>query len=415
MEEADCGSSQSGWYRGSIKRVVPDRYYICPGFLLCRLCQARLRKELSLLQGYSIFLPSYTIGHHIYSEVSRITSQSGTQTVIIGGHKALAAAYGQLSEALAGSPISVLDTLYYGGECTFENVEKLAEQKAVQEADMIFAVGGGKATDTCKALGEQIGKPVYAFPTIASNCAGCTAVAIMYHEDGSFFRPNFLTKPPVHTFIDLDIIAKAPARYLWAGMGDTYAKYFEAEMSSRGEDLSHYVGLGVTISQMCLKPILAHGVQALKDNKAGIASKDLEEVVLAVIVTTALTSILVTKDRIIDYNTGLAHAINYGLTSFPEVEKNHLHGEIVSFGVLILLLVDKNYEMFEKMYTFSRQTGLPVRMEDLGLHQSDQPQVIAKALAMKDIDHNPYKITAEMMQEAFEELKKRVNAEGEQQ
>ena len=34
---------------------------------------------------------------------------------------------------------------------------------------------------------------------------------------------------------------------------------------------------------------------------------------------------------------------------------------------------------------------------------------------MKDIDHNPYKITAEMMQEAFEELKKRVNAEGEQQ
>ena len=71
--------------------------------------------------------------------------------------------------------------------------------------------------------------------------------------------------------------------------------------------------------------------------------------------------------------------------------------------------------MFEKMYTFSRQTGLPVRMEDLGLHQSDQPQVIAKALAMKDIDHNPYKITAEMMQEAFEELKKRVNAEGEQQ
>lgn len=365
------------------------------------------------MQGYSIFFPSYTIGHDVYSAVSRITSQSGTKAVIIGGHKALAAAKDRLVDALSESVISILDTLYYGGECTFENVDRLAAQKAVQDADMIYAVGGGKATDTCKALGEKLDKPVYAFPTIASNCASCTAVSIMYHEDGSFFRPNFLTRPPVHTFIDLDIIAKAPSRYLWAGMGDTYAKYFEAEMSSRGEDLPHYVGLGVTISQMCLKPILSHGVQALKDNQAGIASKDLEEVALAVIVTTALTSILVTKDRIIDYNTGLAHAINYGLTSFPEVEKNHLHGEIVSFGVLILLLVDGNKDMFEKMFSFSRATGLPVRMEDLGLSQNDQPQVIAKALAMKDIDHNPYKIIAEMMQNAFEELKNRVDSEGE--
>ena len=358
------------------------------------------------MQGYSIFLPSYTIGHHIYSEVSRITSQSGTQTVIIGGHKALAAAYGQLSEALAGSPISVLDTLYYGGECTFENVEKLAEQKAVQEADMIFAVGGGKATDTCKALGEQIGKPVYAFPTIASNCAGCTAVAIMYHEDGSFFRPNFLTKPPVHTFIDLDIIAKAPARYLWAGMGDTYAKYFEAEMSSRGGDLSHYVGLGVTISQMCLKPILAHGVQALKDNKAGIASKDLEEVVLAVIVTTALTSILVTKDRIIDYNTGLAHAIFYALTSFPElkIEQDHLHGEVVGFGVLLLLLTDGQDDMFRTMHAFNRSVQLPTSIQEIGLEEKDLERVLPQVLRMHDIDHNPYPITLPMLSEAFRKL-----------
>ncbi len=367
------------------------------------------------MDNYSILIPSYTVGCDAYRQIPKYCSLYGQKAVVIGGCRAMNAARTKLLSATEGSSIRITDFLLYGTDATYEAAAALCEHPRVREADMIFAVGGGKATDTCKALGEQIGKPVYAFPTIASNCAGCTAVAIMYHEDGSFFRPNFLTKPPVHTFIDLDIIAKAPARYLWAGMGDTYAKYFEAEMSSRGEDLSHYVGLGVTISQMCLKPILAHGVQALKDNKAGIASKDLEEVVLAVIVTTALTSILVTKDRIIDYNTGLAHAINYGLTSFPEVEKNHLHGEIVSFGVLILLLVDKNYEMFEKMYTFSRQTGLPVRMEDLGLHQSDQPQVIAKALAMKDIDHNPYKITAEMMQEAFEELKKRVNAEGEQQ
>ena len=34
-------------------------------------------------------------------------------------------------------------------------------------------------------------------------------------------------------------------------------------------------------------------------------------------------------------------------------------------------------------------------------------QIIEKTLAMKDIDHNPYPITREMLQQAFEELERR--------
>ena len=300
--------------------------------------------------------------------------------------------------------------LWYGGECSYENIAILEKAEAVKNAQLLFAVGGGKVTDTVKALGEHINKAVFAFPTITSNCAGCTSVSIMYHPDGSFLKPFFITRPPLHTFLDLDIIAAAPSRYMWAGMGDTYAKFFEADMSSRGEELSHYVGLGVTISRMCLDPILKYGRQALQDNEAGIASEALENVVLAINVSTALVSILVTKDRIIDYNTGLAHAINYGLTSYPEVEHNHLHGEIVSFGVLILLLietqVDPGYqEVFRRMYDFSSAVKLPVCLEDLGLTEADTEQVIDKALAMPDIDHNPYPITKDMMNRAFAQLR----------
>lgn len=365
------------------------------------------------MEGYSIYFPCYTIGHDVYEKVPTVCLDYGNTAVIIGGHKALAAARDKLLKAIDGSGITITGVLYYGGECTYENVEKLALEPAVKQAQLLFAVGGGKATDTVKALGETINKAVFAFPTISSNCAGCTSVSIMYHEDGSFLKPFFITRPPLHTFLDLDIIAAAPSRYMWAGMGDTYAKYFEATMSSRGEELSHYVGLGVTISQMCLDPIMKYGRQALKDNKKGLASEALENVVLAINVTTALTSILVTKDKIIDYNTGLAHAINYGLTSFPEVEKNHLHGEIVSFGVLILLLIEEKMApeeragMFEKLYTFSKDTGLPTKLEDLGLTEADRESVITHALEMKDIDHNPYPITREMVEEAFDKLNER--------
>lgn len=36
----------------------------------------------------------------------------------------------------------------------------------------------------------------------------------------------------MHAFIDTEIIAKAPCQYMWAGIGDTYAKYYEATISS---------------------------------------------------------------------------------------------------------------------------------------------------------------------------------------
>lgn len=41
----------------------------------------------------------------------------------------------------------------------------------------------------------------------------------------------------MHAFIDTELISKAPAQYMWAGIGDTYAKYYEATISSRGEQL----------------------------------------------------------------------------------------------------------------------------------------------------------------------------------
>lgn len=359
------------------------------------------------MSHYSIFLPSYTIGEDPYRELGSICRPYGTTAVVIGGHKAMEAAREALAEASAQSEIRILCYLWYGGECSYENVEALRAQPAVGQADMIFAVGGGKATDTAKALANLVGKPVFTFPTIASNCSACTSVSIMYHPDGSFYKPFFFEKPPVHAFIHLGIIARSPERYMWAGMGDTYAKYFECTVSSRGEELSHYIRLGVVASSMCLEPILAYGEKALEDNRAGQISRELEQVVLAIVVSTGIASILLTKDQIIDYNTGLGHAVFYALTSFPHIEKGHLHGEVVSYGILILLLVDGQEEMFEKLYWFSRSVKLPVCLADVEITAKELDQVIDKTLEMKDIAHNPYTITREMLASAFQALEAR--------
>lgn len=356
------------------------------------------------MENYSMYLPSYSIGDKVYDKIPAICRPYGTKAVVIGGHTAMSAAKAKILEACADSGLQILDFIWYGGEASYENVEKLMNEKSVQEADMLFAVGGGKATDTVKCLGVKIGKPVFSFPTIASNCSACTSVSIMYYPDGRFKEPFFFPAPPVHAFIDTDILVHSPSRYMWAGMGDTYAKYFESTVSSRGEELNHYTQMGVDVSRMCYEPILRYGREAMDANNSGKVSYAYEQVVLAIVVSTGIASIFLTAEHIIDYNTGLAHAIFYSLTAYPHIEKNHLHGEVVSYGVLNLLLVDNDMETFEKVYAFNKSVGLPTCLEDLEFTAEDIDKLAEGAAAMKDIEHNPYPVTKEMIAEAMRKL-----------
>ncbi|MCB6575167.1 iron-containing alcohol dehydrogenase, partial [Phascolarctobacterium faecium] len=69
---------------------------------------------------------------------------------------------------------------------TFEHVDRLLKEKAVQDADLVFGVGGGRAIDTGKVVADKADKAFFAFPTLASNCAPSTAISVMYKEDKSF-------------------------------------------------------------------------------------------------------------------------------------------------------------------------------------------------------------------------------------
>ncbi len=356
------------------------------------------------LNNYSITLPSYSIGDNVYSKIEQICSASGTKAVAIGGKTAISKIKSLLISNTKDTSVEITDFIWYGGEASYENVQTLMNNDSVKNADMIFAVGGGKALDTCKVLGYKLSKDVYTFPTIASNCAATTAVSIMYNSDGTFKEPYFFDSPAKHAFIYTPVIAQAPKRYIWAGMGDTYAKYFEAAMSSRGENLVHYHWLGRTISELCVEPILKYGLQAMKDVDAGATSEELDQVILAVVVTTGIASILLTNEHIIDYNTGLAHAVFYALTSWHHIEERHLHGEVVAYGVLILLLVDKDEEMFRKIYEFNKSVGLPICLADIEMQESDLEKLVPMVCNMKDIDHNPYEITENMVHDAFIKL-----------
>ena len=359
------------------------------------------------LENYEVHLPSYSIGDKIYEKIGPVCESYGKKVLVIGGRKALAAAYDKIAAYVAQTNLEIIGTEIYGENCTYATVERLRALPLYQEADMVFGVGGGKALDTVKCLCIPDDKPVFSFPTIASNCAATTSVSILYNEDGTFLKPHFFIRPVMHAFIDTQIIAQAPSQYMWAGIGDTYAKYYEALISSRDERLEHFTAVGVAVSQMCRDPLLLYSAQALEDHKQGLCTYAVEQVVLAIVVTTGIASIFLTKDYTPDYNSGLAHAIFYALTAYPVIEERHLHGEVVAFGILIALLVDGQKEEFEKIYELNKSIGLPTRLSDIKITPAQWEECLDRIPTMSDVAHYPYKVTRPMLEDAMKILEER--------
>lgn len=359
------------------------------------------------LENYEVHLPNYSIGNAIYDNIGAVCESYGTTVLVIGGEKALKAAYNKISTAVERTKLTITGVELFGNDCTYDNVERLRALPIYQQADMVFGVGGGKALDTVKCLCIPDDKPVFTFPTIASNCSACTSVSIMYNNDGTFLKPHFFIRPSMHAFIDTEIIAQAPSCYMWAGIGDTYAKYYEATISSRDERLEHFTSLGAAISKMCRDPLLSYGPKAYADHAKKLCTYDVEQVILSIVVTTGIASIFLTKDCTPDYNSGLAHAIFYALTKYPIIEEKHLHGEVVGFGVLIALLVDDQMDEFENIYRLNKAIKLPTCLEDIEITEEQWAETMTRIPEMSDVVHYPYKVTPEMLKNAMDMLRKR--------
>ena len=344
----------------------------------------------------SVFLPNYTIGTDAYEKANGIVKEYGTKVVLIGGKTALSKAENKIKAALT-QEIEVVASLWYGGNSTYGNIEQLIQHESVQKADVLFAVGGGRACDTVKVIGEKLAKPVFTFPTIGSNCSPVTAVCVIYNEEGVMDGLFFPSKPPVHTFIDTAIIAEAPDKYLWAGIGDALSKEVESTFSARGDDLGYTDRLGIQIGKMCIDRLLTYGTQALKDSADDRPSYAIEQVVSDIIVTTGLVSVLVNNN----YNSAMAHSFYYGTTVLEKME-GYLHGASVSYGVLTLLMMDQQFDLFDKIYVFMKKNQLPVSLTDMNLNvTTDLEAILDKAMATNDIKHVPYEITREKFKQAI--------------
>ena len=92
------------------------------------------------------------------------------------------------------------------------------------------------------------------------------------------------------------------------------------------------------------------------------------------------------------------------MTVLPQIEERHLHGEVVSYGVLCMLMMDKQMELLDRIYKFMKSIGLPTKLADMEVKLEEMGPALDSAVTKYDIECSPYKITKELMYQAVFDL-----------
>ena len=354
----------------------------------------------------TIFPGRYIQGYEATSRLGAEAARYGDTAFLIVDPYAYENLLPRFQEDIAQEVDVVVEPFH--GECSDEEIERLAEQVKAAGADVVVGIGGGKALDTAKGTAHALGLPVIIVPTIASTDAPTSALSVIYTPEGVFKRYLVLPKNPDVVLVDSRIIAEAPVRFLVAGIGDALSTWFEADACERSYagNMTGDVGsmTARNLAKFCYETILEYGPAAVASCEAKAVTPALERVIEA---NTLLSGLGFESG-------GLAscHAIHNGLTALEDTHA-YWHGEKVAIGVLTsLFLTDKPAGLIDEVYTFCEAVGLPTTLAEIGLEDvSDEDLMVVAERACAEgetIFNEPIPVTP---QSVFAALKA-ADAEG---
>jgi glycerol dehydrogenase len=211
----------------------------------------------------------------------------------------------------------------------------------------------------------KTGARIVIAPTIASTDAPCSAIAVRYDNHGVYQESHFLPRNPDAVIVDSALIARAPARFLVAGIGDALSTWFEARsiMESNTNNLVSpnmpAAAAGIAIARTCHDVLMRDALAAKLAVERGALTQAVENIIEA---NTLLSGL-----GFENCGVSAAHGIHDGLTVLDETH-DFFHGEKVAFGVICLLVLEgRPYEEIASVVRFCRVLGLPTRLADLNL------------------------------------------------
>jgi glycerol dehydrogenase len=353
----------------------------------------------------------YTQGKNATTQLGEEIRNLGLEgpALIIAGRSAISLLSGVWKTSFGDAGVAYT-VLPFGGECSASEIERGNAAAHRIAARIIVGAGGGKVLDTARAVASDLILPVVNCPTIASSDAPCSALSVVYTDEGVFEQYRIYRRNPDLVLVDTDVIAKSPARFLTAGMGDALATWFEAKACA-ASGVKNMRGGASTISalalaELCYKTLLADGAAALEAVTTQEATPALERLVEA---NTLLSGLGFESSGL-----AAAHAIHNGLTTAAATHP-YMHGEKVAFGVLAQLMLESQpHDAIEEVLLFSASIGLPLTFADIGMPNPAPEileQIARRSTAPGETIHNePFPVSYKNVVAAL----RAANAAGEQ-
>ena len=347
----------------------------------------------------------YIQGPGTLSELGKFAKDYGDSSYVIADDFIMGLVGEKVSKGGEDAGVKItLET--FNGESSMEEINRHIEIMKSGSYSTVVGIGGGKTLDTAKAIAHFTKKPSIICPTLASTDAPTSALSIIYTPSGEFEKYLHLPFNPNIILVDTEMIVNAPVRTLIAGLGDAMATYYEAKVCVLHEATNMAGGLSTkaafALAKLCKDSLYKHAVKAVESNRNKKLSYEFEVIVES---NTLLSGLGFESSGL-----AAAHSIHDGLTELDETH-GFLHGEKVSFGTVVQLVMEKEYEELEKYVKFATKVGLPTTLADLKIIEDIEKKV--QIVADKTVDPEEtihsysYVVTSKMVHDAIIEGDKR--------
>ncbi|WP_144559595.1 iron-containing alcohol dehydrogenase family protein [Shouchella miscanthi] len=342
----------------------------------------------------------YVFAEGVLSELEeRLVARKYKRVLVVHGHaswKAIAAFWPELKE---------VEATYepYAGLCSVAEMRRLAEMALDGNYDALIGVGGGTLMDAVKGTAHLLSQPYVLIPTLASNCAPWTPISVIYNEEGVYTHFDVYEQNASLLLVDPHVLLTTPKAFFLAGIGDTLAKWYEADVQLRAiTDRRAALDISYYAAQLCQSVLLEKSEESIKSLADKEVSSAYCKVVEAIIMLGGMVGGFGDKyGRIAG-----AHSIHNGLTALRETH-DVLHGDKVAYGILVQLALEENWNEIERLIPFYHKVELPTSLVNLGIDvgSADLNEVCEKATIQEESIHvMPGVISAVDVRKAIDQI-----------
>ncbi|MCO7123004.1 glycerol dehydrogenase [Ihubacter massiliensis] len=346
----------------------------------------------------------YYQGRHILRNLSKYIKPFGTDFTVMLGPSTKDFMEPIIQTALEGT--CRVRFACFGGESTAEEAQRIGKLVQEHKSHGLIGAGGGKVLDTAKKAADMQQCPLILIPTSAASDAPCSAMSVVYDEEGRFAAAEKMKRNPDVVLVDTQIILEASEKSLAAGIGDAFATYYEARACRASGTTNSEDNMGTetafALTKLCKELLLQYGEDAWNAVRKKQYCEALENCVEA--------NIYLSGVGFENNGCAISHGVYNGMSAvlvpFPVS-----HGVGVAYGTLVQLQAEKaSKEEWQEAVNFYKKVKLPLCLEDLGIDAKDETllkeisQAVCEASPL--VKHMPFKVTPDLILEAMVNVEK---------